>query len=57
MKGKEALFVNNRGMKGNMYQRQVGGKEKMIECFNCKRKGHKKSQCWAKGGGQEGKGP
>ena len=28
-----------------------------IECFNCKRKGHYKSECWAKGGGNEGGGP
>jgi hypothetical protein len=27
------------------------------ECHNCGKKGHKKEQCWAKGGGQEGKGP
>jgi hypothetical protein len=25
-----------------------------IECFNCKKKGHYKSECYAKGGGQEG---
>ena len=28
-----------------------------IKCFNCKRKGHYKSECWAKGGGNEGGGP
>ena len=28
-----------------------------VECFNCKRKGHYKSECWAKGGGNEGGGP
>jgi hypothetical protein len=28
-----------------------------IECFNCKKKGHYKSDCWAPGGGKEGKGP
>jgi hypothetical protein len=28
-----------------------------IECFNCKRKGHYKSECWAKGGSNEGGGP
>ena len=27
------------------------------ECFNCKKKGHIKEDCWAKGGGQEGQGP
>ncbi len=28
-----------------------------IECFNCKKKGHFKAECWAKGGGKEGQGP
>ena len=28
-----------------------------IECFNCRKKGHKKADCWAKGGGKEGQGP
>ena len=27
------------------------------ECFNCKKKGHIKTDCWAKGGGKEGQGP
>ena len=26
-------------------------------CHNCKKKGHKKADCWAKGGGKEGQGP
>lgn len=28
-----------------------------LECFNCKRKGHIKADCWCKGGGKEGQGP
>ena len=28
-----------------------------IECFNCKKKGHMKADCWAKGGGKEGQRP
>jgi len=28
-----------------------------IECFNCKKKGHIKANCWAKGGGKEGQRP
>jgi transposase InsO family protein len=27
------------------------------ECFNCRKKGHVKGDCWAKGGGKEGQGP
>ena len=30
---------------------------KKVECFNCKKKGHRKADCWAKGGGKEGEGP
>lgn len=28
-----------------------------IKCFNCQKEGHKKDDCWAPGGGAEGKGP
>jgi hypothetical protein len=28
-----------------------------IKCFNCKKKGHIKANCWAKGEGKEGQGP
>ena len=31
--------------------------DKDIECYNCHKKGHKKADCWAKGGGKEGQGP
>ncbi len=27
-----------------------------MECFNCHKKGHIKTKCWAKGGGKEGQG-
>ena len=30
---------------------------KDVECFNCHKKGHRKADCWAKGGGKEGQGP
>jgi LTR polyprotein gag-polypeptide-like protein/Pol polyprotein len=36
---------------------QHKNKCKNVECFNCHRKGHYKSKCWAKGGGKEGEGP
>jgi hypothetical protein len=32
-------------------------KRKNVECYNCHKKGHYKSQCWAKGGGDEGNWP
>ena len=32
-------------------------KKRDIECFNCKKRGHIKAECWAKGGGKEGQGP
>ena len=31
-------------------------KKKNVECFNCKKKGHYKADCWAPGGGKEGQG-
>ena len=30
---------------------------KNIECYNCRKEGHCRSECWAKGGGKEGQGP
>ena len=32
-------------------------KRKPVECFNCHKLGHRRSKCWAKGGGDEGGGP
>jgi len=37
-----------------------GGKGKRnphIKCFNCNKKGHKKADCWAEGGGKASQGP
>lgn len=34
-----------------------GGKRRNIECYNCKKRGHIKAECWAKGGGKEGQRP
>ncbi|PSR87021.1 hypothetical protein PHLCEN_2v5279 [Hermanssonia centrifuga] len=34
-----------------------GRSKRNIECFNCKKKGHVKAECWAPGGGKEGQGP
>ena len=41
-------------------EKEKGGsnsKKKNVECHNCHKKGHYKSECWAPGGGKEGKGP
>lgn len=43
-----ALSANDKGK---------GKSKKNIECFNCKKRGHYKSECWAPGGGKEGQGP
>ncbi len=29
----------------------------VLKCFNCQKKGHKKADCWAEGGGKAGQGP
>ena len=31
--------------------------KKNVKCYNCKKKGHYKTECWAPGGGKEGQGP
>jgi hypothetical protein len=31
--------------------------KKDLECFNCRKCGHIRADCWAKGGGKEGQGP
>jgi hypothetical protein len=33
------------------------GKQHDVECDNCHKKGHMKPECWAKGSGNEGRGP
>src|SRR5436190_2928050 len=51
-KGKDAAFYA-----GEKSRNGGKGSKSNIECFNCYKKGHKKSECWAKGGGKEGQGP
>src|ERR1700737_1940712 len=41
-----------RGEKGKTVNSNSG-----VTCFNCNKKGHKKADCWAAGGGKEGQGP
>ena len=55
-KDESVAFYSNdseKGRKGGSSSR----KDRSIECFNCHKKGHKKPDCWAKGGGKEGQGP
>src|SRR5271168_2086969 len=55
-KDENVAFYSNDSGKG-----RKGGsgskKDKDVECFNCHKKGHKKPDCWAPGGGKEGQGP
>jgi hypothetical protein len=40
-------------------KRGSGGSKKSkkdVKCWNCHKKGHTKAECWAPGGGAEGKG-
>ena len=52
---KNAAFYAGNSSKGS--RKAHGGSKKNIECFNCKKRGHVKADCWAKGGGKEGQGP
>src|SRR5271168_2731687 len=55
-KDKNVAFYSNdsgKGRKGDLSSK----KDRNIECFNCHKKGHKKPDCWAPGGGKEGQGP
>jgi hypothetical protein len=49
-----AAFYSNDAEKG---RKGGSSSKKNVECHNCKKKGHYKSDCWAKGGGKEGQGP
>src|SRR6202522_1443735 len=55
-KDENVAFYSNdsgKGRKGDSSSK----KDRNIECFNCHKKGHKKPDCWAPGGGKEGQGP
>ena len=52
-KGSDVAFFAGGNNKGKARKKS----DKDIECYNCHKKGHKKADCWAKGGGKEGQGP
>ncbi|TDL14180.1 hypothetical protein BD410DRAFT_681567, partial [Rickenella mellea] len=45
---------NNRGKRNN---KSKNDNKSSITCTNCKKNGHSKENCWAKGGDKEGQGP
>ena len=49
-----AFFAGDTNSRGGRVGKRMN---KDVECFNCHKKGHKKLDCWAKGGGKEGQGP
>jgi gag-polypeptide of LTR copia-type len=59
--GQSALYAKQgrSSRKGKAQGTGQGGSSSRsdIECYNCRKKGHKKEDCWAKGGGKEGQGP
>jgi len=54
-KGKDVAFHAGGRSRGPKYK--GAGSKLSLECFNCHKKGHKKADCWAKGGGKEGQWP
>jgi hypothetical protein len=55
-----AFYVNEterRGGRNSSSRSGCSGGRKDMMCHNCKKKGHFKADCWAKGRGMEGKGP
>jgi hypothetical protein len=52
-KNSDAAFFAGENKGGKAGKRS----DKDVKCYNCHRKGYKKADCWAKGGGKEGQGP
>ena len=50
-KDKNVALYSNDAKKG---QKGALSSKKNVKCFNCKKKGHYKSECWAPGGRKEG---
>jgi hypothetical protein len=56
-KDDNAAFYSNDSGKESKGGSSSSSKKRNIECHNCHKKGHYKSECWAPGGGKEGQGP
>ena len=56
-KEENAAFYSNESEKDGKGGSSSKSKKKNVECHNCHKKGHYKSECWAPGGGKEGEGP
>lgn len=57
-KGDDAAFYFGDSSKGKgAGSGKSSSAKRNAECYNCKKKGHFKSDCWAPGGGKEGLGP
>lgn len=56
-KEENAAFYSNESEKDGKGGSNSKSKKKNVECHNCHKKGHYKSECWAPGGGKEGEGP
>jgi hypothetical protein len=54
---KRSLQKENQAQDEAFAAADAKSKKKDVECFNCKKRGHYKSECWAKGGRDEGGGP
>jgi hypothetical protein len=50
----DAAFVVGSSKKGSGSSKKL---KKEVKCWNCHKKGHSKAECWASGGGVEGKAP
>ena len=61
LKNKSGKKEENSAFYSNESEKDAKGgsksKKKNVECHNCHKKGHYKSECWAPGGGKEGQGP
>ena len=53
-KEENTAFYGNDAASGSGKGKKFG--RSRVECYNCKKRGHYKSECWAPGGGKEGQG-